>query len=66
MAELTVFDIDCDAFLKLHRAAKRGDEAARYRLANFWDEYADRELLCFLCNSSECHGDAAHCEPGST
>jgi hypothetical protein len=54
MAELLLLNLAKDSFTRLHRAAENGDQDARAAIIHLWDQYSDRELLCFLCNSTDC------------
>jgi hypothetical protein len=53
-AEPLLLNLDEAEFTRLFNAADRGDQAARDSILGMWDEYADREVLCFLCDSMDC------------
>jgi hypothetical protein len=50
MSELILLNLDRAEFLGLHKAAERGDQAAREALAHLWDDYDHVEIECFLCS----------------
>jgi hypothetical protein len=55
MPELLLLNIDKNDFTKLYRAAEKGDQDARVAIFHMCDAYADKELLCILCDSMDCH-----------
>jgi hypothetical protein len=53
-AEPLLLNLDKDTFNKLYRAAEKGDQQARDSILNMWNEHRDKEIVCFLCDSTEC------------
>jgi hypothetical protein len=51
MPELVLLNIDKNDFTKLYHAAEKGDQDARVAIFHMCDAYADKELLCVLCDS---------------
>lgn len=51
MPELVLLSFDRAQFEVLHRAAGKGDEDAQREMEHLWDDYAGRELECFLCGA---------------
>jgi hypothetical protein len=54
-AEPLLLNVEKAEFTKLFNDADRGDEAARDAIMHMWSDHADKEILCFICNSTECH-----------
>jgi hypothetical protein len=63
MAELLIVNLDKLQFTVLHRAAARGDPQARDAVIHMFDEWRDREINCFLCNSADCQPPYAQILP---
>ena len=51
MAALVLLNLDRREFESLHKRANGGDEAAAQELESLWDDYRDRALACFTCDS---------------
>jgi hypothetical protein len=49
MPELVILSLNRAEFDATHKQALAGDEQALQAIASVWDDYADRDLECFIC-----------------